>query len=104
MPAEIADLKSLGASAVLASDRVLDLTLAQINGFAHQDIVAYTKYETMSATTASDTLVGNAFPGSNVAGESILALSDGSYIVLYLHSVNGSGACLRRWCWPRPDP
>lgn len=87
---QIADLKSLGVSKVLATDAGFALSLAQINAFAAQNIAAYTQYETRSAATSGDVLVGD-FPGGGADGQSILGMSDGSYVVVYRGAVAGSG-------------
>ncbi|RFZ86160.1 hypothetical protein D0Y60_18390 [Shinella sp. WSJ-2] len=79
--ARIAALKSLGVSQILATDGGLSLGLDQINALAASDISTGTQYETMSAASADDILVGRGI-GSGI-GQSIVALADGSYVVVY---------------------
>lgn len=79
--ASIAGLKSLGVSEILATDGGLSLGLDQINALAANDITTGTQHETMSAATSGDVLVGRGF-GMGI-GESIVALTDGSYVVVY---------------------
>ncbi|MBD9375397.1 hypothetical protein IB238_22520 [Rhizobium sp. ARZ01] len=79
--ARIAALKSLGASHVMATGGVLSLSLDQINALAASDITVGSQYETMSAATSGDVLVGRGF-GMGI-GESIVALADGSYVVVF---------------------
>jgi hypothetical protein len=78
---EIATLKTLGVSEVLANDRALALDIAQVNAFAAADIAASSEYETMSSTTSSETEVGGTADGQS--GDTV-TLADGSYIVVYL--------------------
>lgn len=79
--ARIAALKSLGVSQILATEGELSLGLDQTNAIAAHGITTGVQHETMSATTAHDVPVGQSF-GSGI-GQSIVALGDGSYVVVY---------------------
>ncbi len=79
--ARIAALKSLGVSQILATDGVLSLSLEQVNALATQDITLATQYQTISPASANDVLVGN--PVGSGVGQNIVALLDGTYVVVY---------------------
>ncbi|MDO6965660.1 Ig-like domain-containing protein [Rhizobium alvei] len=84
---EIEALSILGASEMLASDRGLTLSLAQINALADAGMVASTRYATLSATTAADIEVGSG-SASTANGMTPVVLSDGSWVVMQR---NGEG-------------
>lgn len=89
----IAALKSLGVSQILATESGLSLDLNQINALATNGITTGVQYETMSAATAHDVPVGRPL-GSGI-GQSIVALGDGSYAVIYRGSaVAGAGSSI----------
>lgn len=91
--ARIDALKSLGVSQILATDGNLSLGIDQINALATNGITTGVQHETMSAATAHDVPVGRPL-GSGV-GQSIVALGDGSYAVIYRGApVVGAGSSI----------
>ncbi|AOF92477.1 hypothetical protein [Sinorhizobium sp. RAC02] len=89
----IAALKSLGVSQILATDGNLSLGLDQINALATNGITTGVQHETMSAATGQDVPVGRPL-GSGI-GQSIVALGDGSYAVIYRGApVAGAGSSI----------
>lgn len=89
----IAALKSLGVSQILATDGNLSLGLDQTNALATNGITTGVQHETMSAATGQDVPVGRPL-GSGI-GQSIVALGDGSYAVIYRGApVAGAGSSI----------
>jgi len=85
--AEIAALTTLGTSQVLATDRGLVFDLKQIEAFAGGNIATYTLYATQHAATSTDMPVGLAVSGVR-AGEVMVSLNDGSYVVAHRTEIN----------------
>lgn len=83
----ITALGSLGVSQVLATDGALSLSVAQADALATRDIAVATQYQTISPASAHDVLVG--VPAGSGVGQSIVALLDGSYVVVYRGAAAG---------------
>lgn len=87
--ADIDDIANMGGASFVATDRGLDLTLAQIAALAGADITAFSRYETVTETSPDDTLV-NTYTTGTQSRPDILALADGSYVVMWQSNQVGS--------------
>lgn len=92
---DIADLKGLGVDIVVATDRALDLDLAQIRAIGSNGLAAITRYESVTATSPVADKVDTT-PGSK-STHSVAVLANGDYVVTWRSSSNLGDVYLQRF-------